>query len=52
METLLKHMQKAVMNKGENTALFEDPDFMVGQDKQRIRELNRQVQEEPGMEMP
>jgi hypothetical protein len=36
METLLKHMQKAMMYKGENTALYEDPEYVVGKDKIRL----------------
>jgi hypothetical protein len=40
MEALLKQMQKTIMYKGENTGLYEDPDYVVGMDRARLRELN------------
>lgn len=36
IEFLLKHMQKHILYKGGNTNLFDDPDYVVGLDKQRL----------------
>lgn len=30
-------MQKAMLNKGENTSLYENPDYITGLDKARIK---------------
>jgi hypothetical protein len=40
MEELLKIMQKTILYKGENIGLFQDPDYVVGLDKLKLKELN------------
>lgn len=52
METLLKHMQKAMLYKGEPVNIYEDPDYVVGLDKARLKELNRQIVTDPAMPVP
>lgn len=54
-------MQKAVLYKGQaqggNSAadyiqIYEDPEFVVGQDRAKLRHLNRELEHDPGMELP
>jgi len=52
LEALLNHMQKAILYKGENATLFEDPEFVIGIDRPKLKQLNSQLVEEPGMEIP
>lgn len=51
-QELLTHMQKAALYRGENVQLFEEPDFVVGLDKALLRQLNQQVRQDPGVELP
>jgi len=32
-----------MLYKGENTMLYEDPEAVVGMDKQKLKELNYQI---------
>ena len=52
LELLVQHMAKAMLYKGESVQLYEEPDFVVGVDRQRLKELNRRIREEPNMSVP
>eukprot|EP00347_Sterkiella_histriomuscorum_P006073 403354173 len=52
LDNLLKHMQKAILYKGENVQIYDDPDFVVGQDRARLRQLNKDLQNDPSVEVP
>lgn len=52
LEQLLKHMAKSMLHKGENVQLYEDPEFVVGQDKQKLKYLNNMIRKDPAMEIP
>ena len=48
----MKIMEKTLLYRGENTGLYQDPDYVVGIDRPRLKFLNEQLKEEPGMELP
>ncbi len=52
LEQLLLAMAKAIMYKGGNTSLYEDPDFVVGMDKPKLKQLNKQVLLDPHFQPP
>ena len=52
MEELLKIMQKTLLYKGENIGLYQDPDYVVGLDKKKLKELNDNLLIDPSMSIP